>query len=412
MSDDWPLMRACSPPVGHALALDQHARAGTSWPSASGAAARCPSCRIRPGGGPALAGRQGQTRHGVFPGPHGDPQGAVWFGWDFAPRLLSTGIWDDMRLVVARGAYIEDMWVQAEPLTEEQGSGIGEEETDAGAVSLCACRSGVGRPVRFGLKSPLRPRASPRPQSTRPSTLDLDLNLELSLDLPSARRWWPWDQGEPCLYRVTVRLLDEAGVLDEASQVVGVRVGGAVRRCRTAASGGGWSTVGLFSCAALTGCRPMFCPDGSPRPIMPAYWGRRGPRVSIFSEYGAAACEKQAFWDICDRLGIMAWQEFPLACAFLDRYPRDRGIPRLAHRGGAWDRAGLRNHPSLIAWCGGNEISPGASACRYGTRTGAAEEDPARPWIPASPCEGDIHQWDVWHGSAPWTDLAGRRRRS
>jgi beta-mannosidase len=36
-----------------------------------------------------------------------------------------------------------------------------------------------------------------------------------------------------------------------------------------------------------------------------------------------------------------------------------------------------------------------------------AEEDPARPWIPASPCDGDVHQWQVWHGFAPWTDLTG-----
>ena len=54
----------------------------------------------------------------------------------------------------------------------------------------------------------------------------------------------------------------------------------------------------------------------------------------------------------------MAWQEFPLACAFLDHYPRDRAyLDTLAAEARGTVQA-LRNHPSLIAWCGGNEISP------------------------------------------------------
>ena len=68
----------------------------------------------------------------------------------------------------------------------------------------------------------------------------------------------------------------------------------------------------------------------------------------------------------------------------------------------------LRNHPSLIAWCGGNEISPRRERLPLEALAAVlAEEDPARPWIPASPCDGDLHHWQVWHGFAPWTDLAG-----
>ena len=67
----------------------------------------------------------------------------------------------------------------------------------------------------------------------------------------------------------------------------------------------------------------------------------------------------------------------------------------------------LRNHPSLIAWCGGNEISPRRERLPLDALARVlAEEDPARPWIPASPCDGDLHHWQVWHGFAPWTDLA------
>ena len=58
-----------------------------------------------------------------FPDRMATPKAQFSFGWDFAPRLLSTGIWDDIRLVVTRGAYIEDLWVQAEPVGESGGKG-------------------------------------------------------------------------------------------------------------------------------------------------------------------------------------------------------------------------------------------------------------------------------------------------
>jgi beta-mannosidase len=68
----------------------------------------------------------------------------------------------------------------------------------------------------------------------------------------------------------------------------------------------------------------------------------------------------------------------------------------------------LRNHPSLLAWCGGNEINPEREALpleRLAHVVGL--EDPDRPWIPASPSDGDVHQWGVWHAYQDWSVLAG-----
>jgi beta-mannosidase len=57
-----------------------------------------------------------------FPDRMAAPKAQFSFGWDFAPRLLSTGIWDEIRLVITRGAYIEDLWVQAEPVIASGGA--------------------------------------------------------------------------------------------------------------------------------------------------------------------------------------------------------------------------------------------------------------------------------------------------
>ncbi len=310
------------------------------------------------------------------------------------------------------------------------------------------------------------PSALVRVQPISSAPEDLSLNLNLNLDLPAARLWWPWDQGEPHLYRVTVRLLDGAGLVDEASRVVGVR---SVRR-EPLPEGNGWRFV-------VNG-RPVFLrgANWAPADVLPgrvtqADYGRllgqaRAAGVNFLRVWGGGVREKRAFWETCDRLGIMAWQEFPLACTFLDHYPRGiagsanggrpfwtRGFSRslsltttpakastpgrsltrhlnprdetrpgegphtnttpggssyldlLAAEARGMARA-LRHHPSLIAWCGGNEINPGRERLPLATiRDVLAEEDPSRPWLPASPAAGDVHRWDVWHGFAPWTAL-------
>ena len=301
-----------------------------------------------------------------FPDRMATPKAQFSFGWDFAPRLFSTGIWDEIRLVITRGAYIEDLWVRAEPLAGGGGGrGGGAEGWRSRGTRTqrrlhrpdlrCACASGGGIPVRIGLRWPSNLWDSPHPRRRRFGNLGLDwwnwrrqsahdavapepselsstcdqpgeqkpLDLNLSLDLPAARLWWPWDQGEPCLYRVTVRLLDEKGVLDEASQVVGVRT---VERAAFP-DGGKWRWLVNGRHVFLRGANwaPV---DVLPGRVTEAEYTRllgmaRAAGINFLRVWGGGVREKRAFWETCDRLGIMAWQEFPLACAFLDHYPRD-----------------------------------------------------------------------------------------
>jgi beta-mannosidase len=233
------------------------------------------------------------------------------------------------------------------------------------------------------------------------------LGLDIELVTPGVRRWWPWDQGEPCLYRVTVRLADEAGAVDEISRVTGVRT---VARA-SLRDGSPWRFV-------VNG-RPLFLrgANWAPADVLP---GRVGPLdyarlleqaraagINFLRIWGGGVREKPAFWELCDRLGIMAWQEFPLACAFLDHYPRDPEYLGTLRAEACGIVRALRGHPSLIAWSGGNEINPARERLPLGVIAGVLrEEDPDRPWIPASPSDGELHQWQIWHGYAPWTELA------
>ncbi len=338
-----------------------------------------------------------------FPDRMATPKAQFSFGWDFSPRLLTAGIWDEGRLVVGRGAYIEDLWVQAEPLA------------DAGD-DPCPVRWHLLLRLSRWTEGPCEAQVTIRREGcdeegegTFRFCLDepTPRELPLAVEMPAVRRWWPWDQGEPCLYRVTVRLVDRSGPMDEISRVTGVRT---VAR-RALPGGDPWNFIVNGRPVFLRGANWVPA-DVLPGRVSPADYARllgqaRDAGINFLRVWGGGIREKRGFWEACNRLGLMAWQEFPLACAFLDHYPRDqryldvlaseaRGIVRL-----------LRNHPSLIAWCGGNEINPARQAVPLRT-IGAVlrEEDPARLWIPASPSDGAVHQWQVWHGYAPWTDLA------
>lgn len=110
----------------------------------------------------------------------------------------------------------------------------------------------------------------------------------------------------------------------------------------------------------------------------------------------------QAFYDLCDELGLLVWQEFPIACVFLDHLPRTKRFRRLLHQEATGVVQALRNHPSLFLWCGGNEFSPRRNRQAVATLSQVvASEDGLRPFVAASPGPGDVHNWQVWHGQAP-----------
>lgn len=342
-----------------------------------------------------LLGRLGMVTE-YFPARMATPKAQFSFGWDFSPRVLSTGIWDDIRLVRCRRAYLADAWAFGEPLSESDDPTpvrwhirVRVQRVHAGALRLdlaiCAAGSDAVGVV------------------AGPYALTDGIDQSFTVDVPAAQRWWPWDQGHPHLYRIIIRISDESGLLDESEITAGVR---SVSRGRLA-NGQPWRFI-------VNG-RPVFLRGANwvPVDILPGRvdandYARlvglaREAGINFLRIWGGGIREKAAFWEHCDRQGIMVMQEFPLACAFLDHYPRDaQYLDALASevRGIV---AALRGRPSLIAWCGGNEINPRRERLPLRIiEQVIAAEDGTRPWIPASPSQGDVHQWDVWHGLAPW----------
>ncbi len=348
------------------------------------------------------------------------------FGWDFAPRLRAMGIWDAARLVICGSVYIRDLHVQAEPLALPADPG-------PAAVRLqLVLDSDVARSVIA--------QVSVQPASASDSAdwqFEFSLRLpacrsehDLTLELPAARLWQPWERGEPCLYRLDVALHAAGSVgpsgrlrTDRPEQTYALRSGRSltepapldafttrfgVRRIelRNTDQGHAWRAVVNGEPLFLRGVNwvPLDALAGriTPQRYASLLGQARATGVNFVRVWGGGGRERRAFYDLCDELGLLVWQEFPVACVFLDHLPRRPAYRALLRQEATGIVRALRNHPSLFLWCGGNEWSPirNRQAVAVLAETVAAE-DGSRPFIPASPGPGDAHHWLVWHGKAP-----------
>ncbi|MGB8647005.1 MAG: glycoside hydrolase family 2 TIM barrel-domain containing protein [Anaerolineae bacterium] len=318
------------------------------------------------------------------------------FGWDFAPRLRTCGIWDNAALVETRGILIRDTWIQGVPDGRVQ--------------------------ARLVLDSDSARRASAQVQvhgknfETTPQTFEFPIELQagvheypLSLQLHDPHSWNPWDRGAPNVYTLTVELFDASGQLDTSTTSFGLR------------------TIDLMpNTGAPEGEAPWtFIVNGVPEFIRGANWtpadsipGRvtaadyaelvklaRDANINLLRVWGGGLREKRAFYDECDERGILLWQEFPFSGAPLDSIRRDGAFLDFVRTECGEIVRALRSHPSLVLWCGGNEYHTGSNGPLVRTlRQVVATQDGARPFKPGSPSNGEHHNWRIWHWKANTRD--------
>lgn len=326
------------------------------------------------------------------------------FGWDWGPCLISTGIWQPVALLEFRSRIL-DVWVTQRHLVD-------------GAVELeihsqCA---GEGKLYHFveGFAAPVED------------------GQVLRIDHP--RLWWPNGMGTQELYRIRSILVpgaltanSTAEPLDAREQSIGLRVIELLRMPDAYGETFQFTVNGrhLYALGA------NWIPDDSfPSRVDAARLGRQLSAaqemgMNMLRVWGGGLYESDAFYSLCDRLGLLVWQDFPYACSY---YPDDAAACAASAAEATAAILRLRNHASLAIWCGNNENSmmrdggwEGAAlhpARFHGERiyddtlpSILAKLDPARPYIASSPigtpeanCDGngDQHYWDVWHGRGDW----------
>lgn len=306
------------------------------------------------------------------------------YGWDFCPRLPHQGIWRPVQLEIWSGVRLrglEAVTVTSTDLRQGRLEVTAGLETDGSPDAELTLRLLAGGEVAGQARQTVAEAAGPG---------------RLELRLPRPRLWWPNGMGQQHLYRAELTLSGPGITGAGASVDVGFRTlepvpnpgGPPDARPYTFAVNGhrmfarGWNWV------------PLDAQYGVPRPAKLAHLLTLAARarVNLLRVWGGGLIESEDFYRHCDRLGLLVWQEFSLSSSLTDSEPP--GDPEfVAYLAGEAARVvpGLRHHPSLALWCGGNELAADGvplddtAPALAGLRDAVARLDPGRPWLPTSP---------------------------
>lgn len=310
------------------------------------------------------------------------------YWWDFCPRMIHIGIWDDVYLELSGPVRVEDLWVRPELDADLRRADLSVSATLHSALHQSVA---VETLIRFGGEVVATQRSTHAlpPGETR---------LNLRLDIAEPQLWWPNGHGEQPLYQAEMRVIGEDGDQSHA-----LRRTFGIRRVETLTNEG--AGEGALKYTLEVNGKKIYIKGWNWVPIDVMYGVERPEKlerlitlakranVNLLRVWGGGLIEKEAFYDLCDRHGIMVWQEFIQSSSGIANKPSaepeflammvreaEQIIPR------------RRNHPSLVIWCGGNELmGPGGkplddSEPVLGALKDAVNRlDPDRHWLPTSP---------------------------
>ncbi|MFI5356277.1 MAG: glycoside hydrolase family 2 protein [Opitutales bacterium] len=330
------------------------------------------------------------------------------FGWDWAPRLLTAGIWRDLRLEAWSHFRLADVRIAQAHVAD-------------GSVILTVTPEPAG----------------PKKSVTYYVTLSLDGQVvaevsgpgqNLKSKIPHPQLWWPNGHGPQPLYTLEVVARDAGGgELDRWSRRLGLR------------------TVVLDRTPDKLGETFRFVVNGRPLFIKGSNWvpahsfvagltradyardlhAAAAAHLNLLRVWGGGIYEDEAFYDLCDELGLLVWQDFMFACTL---YPGDRAFLASVRAEADAQVRRLRHRACLALWCGNNEIETlnwatlqrepalrrNYDALFHRTLPAAvAAHDGVTAYWPTSPSRGpgrsndytatrlgetsgDTHFWEVW----------------
>lgn len=338
------------------------------------------------------------------------------FGWDWGPRFVTAGIWRDLRLEAWSGNRLESVRV-----TQTHAAN--------GTVTLAF--------------------APETARGDKSATYGVSLSLDgaviaevsgpieaLKSKIENPQLWWPNGHGAQPLYTVEVTARDGAGrVFGTWSRRIGLRTIALDR------SKDQWGESFRF----VVNGRPVFAKGAN---WIPAHSFVAGltradyardlqsavrANMNIMRVWGGGLYESEEFYDVCDELGLLVWQDFMFACTL---YPGDRAFLASVKTEAVDNIRRIRHRASLALWCGNNEIETlnwdtleknpqlrrNYDAIFHEILPAAvAAHDGVTAYWPTSPYRGDkrnndytikalgeksgdTHFWDVWHARHPVKD--------
>ena len=340
------------------------------------------------------------------------------FGWDWGPQLPPIGIWKDMRLE-AYSVRLDDVHVR--------------QIWNGQAVTVQATVTAAGQRAK-PLQIQLDVIAPDGVAVIHQTEFPVEGSAQAAVLIAAPQRWWPNGYGAQPLYTARVTLMDGTTVLDVREMHLGLRTlelrqqpdewgksfEFVVNGVRIFAKGANWIPTDSFPTRITFEHYEMLLKAAA------------DVHMNMLRVWGGGLYEDDRFYELCDRLGLLVWQDFTFACSI---YPlHDPLFVDNIHQEVMQNMRRLRHHASLALWCGNNEMEQGWADWGWASRRDlddmkaaydeffhrtlkawVAAEDPDRSYWPSSPSsdtpfelpngqlQGDAHYWDVWHGRKPFT---------
>lgn len=358
------------------------------------------------------------------------------YGWDWGPRLVTSGIWRPVVLEAWNDLKIENTFIRQLKIDRKNAQLNAE-------ITLTARKN---QPVNVQIVC------------NREIVAQQEINLKtgtnqigLPVNIRHPRLWWCNGLGEPNLYTFEIKISKDGQLLDKQSITTGLRTIRLVRRPDKEGETFYFELNGIPVFAKGSNYIPadVFLPRVSRADYEKIITDATHAHMNMIRIWGGGIYEDDYFYELCDRKGIMLWQDFMFACSMYPGTPfflenvRQEAIDNVTR---------LRNHPCIALWCGNNEIG---GAWHHGSRGGwgwkekyTAQQqerifnaykaifhqvlpgvvdkysDGIAYW-PSSPMSGhgeldfeqqpgtrgDNHYWGVWHGKHRLEEYAANTGR-
>ncbi len=360
----------------------------------------------------------GQVEGGKAVSPH-IRKAPYHFGWDWGPRLVTSGIWKPVILKAWNEAMINDVRFVQKSLDDSLARLTAQFEIEAESAS------GVTLGIRVG--------------DSEIASRDVALKegiytYEIDFEIPQPKRWWTNGLGEATLYRMGGTLKTGEGV-QEVEHNIGLRTLEVLREKDEKGTSFYFKLNGhpVFMKGANYIPSDVFLDRVTPEKYELIIRTAKESHFNMLRVWGGGIYEKDIFYDLCDKHGILVWQDFMFACCM---YPGHPEFLESVAQEAADNVKRLRSHPCIALWCGNNEIlsewlrnwneiaekenRAGAEAQWKAYKdlfldvlpTTVKENDPERFYWASSPqsddtilenlSSGDFHYWGVWWGKEPF----------
>jgi beta-mannosidase len=340
------------------------------------------------------------------------------YGWNWGPRLVTLGIWRPIRLEAWDDLRIENLHIRPHKVTPEAAD--------------------VSADLTIEADHALTAEVTVTGAATATVSLDAGANhISLPFRIRSPKLWYPLGYGDQNLttFRATIRTGDRTAA--EATVRTGLRSVELRRRPDQWGTSFEFVVDGVPVFAKGANVIPL---DSFPTRVTPEMHRRllvaaRDAHMNMLRVWGGGYYESDDFYDLCDELGILVWQDFMFGGEMV---PGDAAFQENVRQEAIDQVRRLRDHPSVVLWCGNNELETGwhhwgdrqtfKASLTPGQREAVwqsylllfndvlksvvTEHAGAVPYWPSSPSanyeqepdnqtNGDMHYWRVWYGSLP-----------